>query len=87
MGNLFTNYEKTLRACDNSNTITPQGQSVPSGHRVNPNHLPCNECGSTQRKLGAGRQPREASLLCACGKFIKWIGGSELVKLNQGGQN
>jgi len=46
--------------------------------RVSPNALPCARWGSTQRKLGAGREPGEASLLCECGKFFKWIGGSEL---------
>lgn len=75
--------QNIFNTCGNDITSTPQSQS---GHRVNPNHLPCNECGSTQRKLGAGRQPREASLLCECGKFIKWVSVSELVKLNQGGQ-
>lgn len=51
---------------------------TPTISRANPNHLPCASCGSIERKLGAGRGPGEASLLCQCGKFIRWIGGSEL---------
>ncbi len=54
--------------------------------RANPNHLPCSACGSTHRKLGAGRQPGEASLLCKCGKFIKWLRGSQLTQFTKGGQ-
>ena len=56
--------------------------------RGNPNSLPCPQCGSQQRKVGAGKAPHYASLRCGeCDRFIKWIGKSELVKLNQGGQN
>jgi hypothetical protein len=65
--------------------------------RVSPNALPCGNCGSTERKLGAGKGPHTASLKCAaCDlrfaaalryRFIKWIGKSDLVKIqNQGGQ-
>ncbi|HEY9652298.1 MAG TPA: hypothetical protein V6C95_16685 [Coleofasciculaceae cyanobacterium] len=46
----------------------------------------CPQCGSPQTKLGAGKKPREASLLCAnCGKFIRWIGAGELNALLKGG--
>ncbi len=45
--------------------------------RVNPLFLPCSTCGSQLRKLGAGKAP-ESSLLCECGKFIKWINASEV---------
>jgi hypothetical protein len=56
--------------------------------RVSPSALPCGNCGSTERKLGAGKGPHTASLKCAaCDRFIKWIGKSELAKIqNQGGQ-
>jgi hypothetical protein len=57
--------------------------------RTNPNHLPCTNCGSTSRKLGAGRKAHEMSLLCRCGNFLGWIRGSQLAaiaaQLNQGG--
>jgi hypothetical protein len=55
--------------------------------RVSPNALPCGKCGSTKRKLGVGKRPHTASLKCAeCDRFIKWVGKSELVKIeNQGG--
>lgn len=38
----------------------------------------CDNCGSSQQKLGAGKAPGQASLLCECGKFIKWLNPSEL---------
>jgi hypothetical protein len=64
--------------------------------RVSPNALSCASCGSTERKLGAGKGPHTAELRCGecamrCEKakryrFIKWIGKSELAKIqNQGG--
>jgi hypothetical protein len=63
--------------------------------RINSNHLPCASCGSTERRLGAGKEPHSASLKCAeCDlrfaaalryRFIKWLGKSELAKI-QGGQ-
>lgn len=37
----------------------------------------CATCGSSQQKLGAGKTPGQASLLCECGKFIKWLSGSQ----------
>lgn len=46
--------------------------------RCNPSALLCSSCGSTERKLGAGKAPGDASLLCECGKFIRWVSGSEL---------
>jgi hypothetical protein len=65
--------------CDKD--ITPQPI-----FRANPNHLPCSACGSTHRKLGAGKGPHSASLRCGqCDRFIKWVSKSELEKLNQGG--
>lgn len=67
----------------------------PSTHRrlISSEFLPensifslCPQCGSPQTKLGAGKKPREASLLCAnCGKFIRWIGAAELNALLKGG--
>jgi hypothetical protein len=61
---------------------------TPTISRANPNHLPCSSCGSTERKLGIGKGPHSASLKCGrCHSFIKWIGKSELTKIqNQGGQ-
>jgi hypothetical protein len=55
--------------------------------RTNLNHLPCASCGSTLRKLGIGKGPHTASLRCGeCDCFIRWVGKSELVKIqNQGG--
>lgn len=58
--------------------------------RANSSNLPCSKCGSQARKLGAGKPQGEASLLCECGKFIKWISASEAKaiagQLNNGGQ-
>jgi hypothetical protein len=64
----------------NLNFFSPCDKSITSQpiFRANPNHLPCAKCGSTSRQLGAGRQPNEQSLLCECGKFVKWLRGSEL---------
>jgi hypothetical protein len=65
--------------CDNRITNQPV-------FRANPNYLPCASCGSIERKLGAGKGPHTASLKCAeCDRFIKWLGKSELAKI-QGGQ-
>ena len=73
--------QNNFAPCDNRITSPPV-------FRVNPNYLPCASCGSTERKLGAGKGPHTASLRCAeCDRFIKWIGKSDLVKIqNQGGQ-
>jgi hypothetical protein len=62
-------------------------QIVKSGWGRNPNHL-CSARGSTERKLGAGKEPNTASLKWAVGdRFIKWLGKTELAKIkNQGGQ-
>jgi len=72
-----------LTLCDKSITLQPI-------FRANPNHLPCTRFCSTERKLGAGKAPGEASVLCECGKFIKWVSGSELqaiaAQLSNGGQ-
>lgn len=61
-----------------------------TSYRVNPAFLPCNNCGSQSRKLGAGKEPGGASLLCECGKFIKWVSASEVkaiaAQLSNGGQ-
>ena len=59
-----------LNPCDKGITSQPI-------FRANPNHLPCPKCGSQPRKLGAGRKPGEASLLCECGKFINWLNASQ----------
>lgn len=69
----------------------PAVQFRHASRRQNPNFLPCSGCGSQERKLGAGKAPGEASLLCSeCEKFIKWVSGSELIaissQLNQGGK-
>jgi hypothetical protein len=42
----------------------------------------CQRCYGTATKLGAGKAPHTASLLCAdCGRWIKWVGKTELAKL------
>lgn len=41
------------------------------------NITPCAKCGSKERKLGAGKAPGQSSLLCECGKFIKWLSAKE----------
>lgn len=70
--------------CDND--ITRDAQT-PTISRENLNHLPCESCGSNELRLGTGKGPHSASLRCGqCDRFIKWIGKSELAKLNQGGQ-
>jgi hypothetical protein len=71
--------------CGNHTTRDAQTSTI---SHVNLNHLPCSACGSTHPKLGAGKGPHSASLKCAqCDHFIKWIGKSELAKIeNQGGQ-
>ena len=58
-----------------------------SVRRVSPNALPCDNCGSTERKLGAGKEPHTAALRCGkCERVIKWIGKVKLAKIeNQGG--
>ncbi|HEY9707706.1 MAG TPA: hypothetical protein V6D48_05830 [Oculatellaceae cyanobacterium] len=61
--------------CDNDIT---RDAKTPTISRVNPQSLPCIRCGSTERKLGAGKTSGSGSLLCECGKFIKWVSGSEL---------
>lgn len=49
--------------------------------RSNPQSRACPECGSQERKLGVGKGPHSASLLCECGKFVKWVGKRELIAL------
>lgn len=69
------------------NIFYPCDNDITDVHRTSINHLPCVGCGSTSRKLGAGKEPHSASLRCGeCDRFIKWVGKSELSKLNQGGQ-
>ncbi len=68
--------------------LYPASQDITNPvQRVSPNALPCASCGSTERKLGAGFGPHTAELRCGeCDCFIKWIGKSELAKIqNQGG--
>jgi len=33
----------------------------------------CPRCRCTAAKLGAGRGPHHASLMCVCGRFLGWI--------------
>jgi hypothetical protein len=66
--------------CDKN--ITPQPI-----FRANPNHLPCSSCGSTSRRLGAGKVPGGASLRCGeCDRFIKWLTPGEVAKLEARGE-
>jgi hypothetical protein len=72
--------------------VTPRSDSSIVSHlfayRVDLVHLPCANCGSTERKLGVGKGPHSASLRCGeCDRFIKWIAKAQLAKIqNQGGQ-
>jgi hypothetical protein len=61
---------------------------TPTISRENPKHLPCGSCGSTSRRLDAGKVPGSASLRCSCNKFIKWLTPGEVAKLEArlGGQ-
>lgn len=58
-----------------------------SNQQLSRDIIPCPQCGSMSHKLGVGKGPHTASLRCAvCDRFIKWIGKSELAKIeNQGG--
>jgi len=43
---------------------------------------PCPKCQSPQGKLGAGRKPKESSLICAdCRQLIRWLSAAEAEKL------
>jgi hypothetical protein len=77
MENLFSSCDKDITKAPKSNLI----------FRLKKTHLPCAHCASTEQKLGAGKGPHTASLRCGeCDRFIKWIGKSELAKIeNQGG--
>jgi hypothetical protein len=45
---------------------------------------PCAKCGESSGRLGAGRQPRESSLLCGkCGSFVKWLSASEVKRIEK----
>lgn len=51
----------------------------------------CATCGSSQRKLGAGKAPGQGSLLCGNGHFQRWLSASEAKAIafqmnQQGGQ-
>ena len=56
--------------------------------RVSLNALPCGNCGSTERKLGAGKTPGLGNRNGGgSGFFIKWLGAAELTKVAaKGGQ-
>ncbi|MDP8963247.1 MAG: hypothetical protein M3O33_04515 [Cyanobacteriota bacterium] len=59
--------------------------------RTNPNHLACASCGSTERKLGTGKEPHTASLRCGqcesvalrrrADSFITWLSKGELARI------
>jgi hypothetical protein len=54
--------------------------------QISSNTNPCNQCGAKEYRLGIGKGPHQASLLCGgCDRFIRWVGKNELVKLNRGG--
>lgn len=45
---------------------------------------PCQKCGSESLKLGAGKAPHSASLLCGeCGKWVKWVGKKDLAEIEK----
>jgi hypothetical protein len=64
----------------------PCGYDITRDSQLSSN--PCARCGSKEQRLGIGKGSHQASLRCAgCDHFIKWIGKSELAKIqNQGGQ-
>ena len=66
----------------------PCDKGITRDLQLSRNIIPCAQCGSTSQKLGIGKGPHSASLRCGeCDRFIKWIGKSELAKIqNQGGQ-
>jgi hypothetical protein len=69
----MSNTHRTQASTDQYTTQSPLGDCS------------CQRCGSTATKLGAGKAPHTASLLCAdCGKWIKWVGKAELAKLTGG---
>jgi hypothetical protein len=80
--------KKLFTLCDKNITRGKETATASTAYCTNPTHLPCQNCGSNERKLGIGKGPHSASLRCGqCDRFIKWIGKSELRKLNQrGGQ-
>lgn len=51
----------------------------------------CDNCGSKQQKIGAGKAPGQGSLLCGNGHFQRWLSASEVKAIafqmnQQGGQ-
>jgi hypothetical protein len=87
---IFNPCDKAITGKFKKQTQSPRGGYPPQGlSRRNPNAIPCSDCGSTERKVGADKAPGEASLLCECGKFLRWINKSELAKITgeQGGRS
>jgi hypothetical protein len=93
----FLNHNSTLnqgrtQASDTTHEAAPSFQANVNSllivRRVSPDALPCASCGSTSRRLGAGKVPGGASLRCSCNKFIKWLTPGEVAKLEArlGGQ-
>ena len=66
----------------------PCDDDITKDLQLSRNTISCAQCGSKERRLGIGKGPHSASLRCGeCDRFIKWIGKSELQKIeNQGGQ-
>ncbi len=65
--------------------FNPCDKDITKDFKISRNINPCARCGSKEQRLGAGKGPHSASLRCGgCDRFIKWIGKSELTKLNQG---
>ncbi len=57
---------------------------IPHRHIDNDNRSHCQRCDSSETKLGAGKAPHTASLVCAeCDRWIKWVGKKELAKLGE----
>lgn len=78
------------------NNILPDNQESPQFHRSlggkknTPRSInlesPCN-CGNLTGKLGAGKKPGEASLLCdKCRAFIAWLSDRQTKALMRGGE-
>jgi hypothetical protein len=91
MGQLkFKPCGKCITGTYQKQAVSPPGAYQTEGvSRCNLSDIPCTNGGSTERKLGAGKAPGEASVLCSeCGKFIKWLTSGEVAKINtqnQGG--
>ncbi|MCA1993591.1 MAG: hypothetical protein LDL41_16340 [Coleofasciculus sp. S288] len=62
--------------------ICDDGITNALNQQLSRNITPCAQCGSKERKLGAGKEPHSASLRCGeCDRFIKWVSKRELARI------